>query len=60
VKSLPRSLPADTGLIQVLPKIPLLIQETDANQRDAKIARGFEVIARQHSQSTGKSGQRLR
>src|SRR5581483_9736019 len=45
--------------IEVLRKIPLLIQKTNACERDAQIARGLQMITGQDTQASSEDGQTL-
>ena len=47
------------GGIEVLPEIPLLVEKSDAHERKAQIAGGFQMIAGQHAQSAGENGKAL-
>ena len=45
--------------VQGLPEIPLVVQQADAHQGDAQVARTLEVVARQDAQPAGIDGQAL-
>jgi hypothetical protein len=44
-------------LVQILPKISLLVQQTDADQWNTKVARRLQVISGQYTESTREDRQ---
>ena len=48
-----------TGFVELLPEVTLLVQQADPDNRKPQVAGGFEVIAGQESESSGKDGQAL-
>jgi hypothetical protein len=47
------------GSIEILSKIAFLIEKADTDERQAQIASGFEMIAREDAEPAGKDGKAL-
>src|SRR5208282_1833944 len=46
-------------LVEVLPEIPLPVEQTDAYKRNIQVRRALDVVAGEYAQSTGIDGNRL-
>ena len=46
-------------LVEILPEIALLIEQADTDQGNPEVARGLQVVPRQHAESARKDGQAL-
>src|SRR5690606_36972311 len=45
--------------VQLLCEVAVAVEEPDADEGDAQIARGFEVVAREHAQTAGEHADAL-